>query len=577
MQFIYKMLMLITLITSIILAVIIAVNLDSVRVIGWHVEQFVERLLLMTLYCLGGFGVIAALGAITWIVLMIAKRRNEDMRQRDGSFPLQRVRIGSATVIIDPNKTLAPALVVSPTGIVEVFSADQQAHLRHAIARSRVSVAQALAPGDNAISSRFGSQFRPGGRAASDRQLIDGRQPDLTWKLPAQLATPEPEPEPAPTVQRVKLSDAMNRCTAVELYAGQADDGALAVFNPRQSIHGGIVGASGTGKTVGAGYSLVAQALRTGYHVVILDPKGGADWRPWATRAEWHESAPDIFPQQIEALWAEHERRMRLVNANGARTIDDIAQPPAHVLVVVEEYGDLIAQLRRGDKRRADDADNLLDRLMRLSRASGIHLLMIDQYPEEWSNQVLANTKWLAAFRLGPNQGAKVREYGADRLPDRGRFIVRGREFNAWHAAPYLDRMLPHVPASATPPIIDGTFTVRADGRGGATSGEQPTNGATNGAANAPANTSEWYEWTLASYLPTHPELLQVDAQGRGVGVSALARAMAELARGDAAQMEAYKGVASEIARRLRSELRLPGGERLARPVNDDSRQGNHR
>lgn len=566
MQFLYKVLALITLVISLIMAMLISANLESIRMIGGHVERFVADLLAITLYCVGGFGVIGALGALTWIVLMIARRRNEDMRQRDGSFPLQRVKIGKATVLIDPNKILAPALVVSPTGIVEVFSADQEAHLRHAIARSRVSVAQALAPGDNAISSRFGSQFRPAGRAAGDRQLIDGKQPDA-WTLPAQIATPEPEP-PAPTVQRFRLSDAVKRCSPVELYAGQADDGTLAVFNPRQAIHGGIVGASGTGKTVCAGYSLVAQALRTGYHVVILDPKGGADWRPWATRAEWCESAPDVFPQQIEALWAEHERRMTMINAaTGARTIDDIAQAPPHILVVVEEYGDLISQLRRGDKRRADDADNLLDRLMRLSRASGIHLLMIDQYPEEWSNQVLANTKWLAAFRLGPNQGAKVREYRADQLPDQGRFIVRGREFNAWHAAPYLDRMLPFVPASAAGPIIDGSFTVRAEARGGATSGEQPTNTLANGAANTPTTTADWYEWTLASYLPTHPELLQVDAQGRGVGVTALARAMAELARGDVAQVDAFKGVASEVAKRLRNELRLPGGERLGMDI----------
>jgi hypothetical protein len=568
MQFLYKVLALITLVISFIMAVLIAANLESIRAIGWHVERFVADLLTITLYCVGGVGVIGALGALTWIMLMIAKRRNEDMRQRDGSFPLQRVKIGQATVLIDPNKTLAPAMVVSPHGVAEVFTDDPAAYRQQALALSRVSVAQALTPGDNAISSRFGSQFRPAGRAASDRQLIDGKQPDAA-KLPAQIATPEPEPPAPPSVAPLRLSAAMNRCTPTELYAGVADDGALAVFNPRQAIHGGIVGASGTGKTASAGYSLVAQALRTGYHVVILDPKGGADWRPWASRTEWCESAPDVFPQQIEALWTEHERRMRLVNASGARSIDDIEQAPPHILVVVEEYGDLIAQLRRGDKRRADDADNLLDRLMRLSRASGIHLLMIDQYPEEWSNQVLANTKWLAAFRLGPNQGAKVREYRADQLPDQGRFIVRGREFNAWHAAPYLDKMLPFVPASAAGPIIDGSFTVRAEARGEATSGELAMNGAMNGAmnttmnatVNTPSTVSEWYDWTRTQYLPEHPELLQVDASGRGFGVSALARAMARQARGDSSQMEAFKGVASEVARRLRADVPPVGEE----------------
>lgn len=77
----------------------------------------------------------------------------------------------------------------------------------------------------------------------------------------------------------------------------------------------------------------------------------------------------------------------------------------------------------------------------------------------------------------------------------------------------------------------------------------------------------DWYEWVLNHYLPGHPELLQVDAQGRGVGVRALAEAMAQTARGDAREYEAYKGAASEVAKRLRRDLRLPGGERLGADI----------
>lgn len=58
-----------------------------------------------------------------------------------------------------------------------------------------------------------------------------------------------------------------------------------------------------------------------------------------------------------------------------------------------------------------------------------------------------------------------------------------------------------------------------------------------------------------------------VDAQGRGVGVRALAEAMAQTARGDAREYEAYKGAASEVAKRLRRDLRLPGGERLGADI----------
>ena len=49
--------------------------------------------------------------------------------------------------------------------------------------------------------------------------------------------------------------------------------------------------------------------------------------------------------------------------------------------------------------------------------------------------------------------------------------------------------------------------------------------------------------------------------------VRALAEAMAQTARGDAREYEAYKGAASEVAKRLRRDLRLPGGERLGADI----------
>jgi hypothetical protein len=83
-----------------------------------------------------------------------------------------------------------------------------------------------------------------------------------------------------------------------------------------------------------------------------------------------------------------------------------------------------------------------------------------------------------------------------------------------------------------------------------------------NAATNTPSTVSEWYEWTRTQYLPEHPELLQVDASGRGVGVTALARAMAVQARGDGGQSDAFKGLASDLCKRLRAEVRYPSGDR---------------
>ena len=63
----------------------------------------------------------------------------------------------------------------------------------------------------------------------------------------------------------------------------------------------------------------------------------------------------------------------------------------------------------------------------------------------------------------------------------------------------------------------------------------------------------------LSDYFPTHPELLSTDAQGRGIGIMPMARAMALLARGDEGEAASYQGIASEIAKKLRNEFTVKG------------------
>lgn len=591
MSIVDRILALATVALFLMIGAVLLLNRDSTARMVQHTERFVADALRLAQICLGGLLVFAGLAGLVVLWALISKRRSENMRQRDGSFPLQRVKVSGGWIYVDPNKIVAPAIAVSGRGVAEIFTADPDIHLRHAIERAKVSAMQALAPGDAAISDQHGAMYRPGAvfNNAVGKHLAGAyERPPRQLPAPRIIGDEEPAPEAAPAppaAPRLTLSQVLGRATPTALLAGQDDAGDLAIFDPRSAVHAGVVGSTGTGKTSYVGYTLVAQALRTGYHVVLIDPKGGADWQPWARHAEWHASDPAVFPGQVDALWAEHERRAALLQQSGARTVDDIGV--SHTLVVVEEYGDLIAQLRRGDRKRADATDNTLDRLMRLSRATGIHLLMIDQYPEEWSNQVLAGCRYLVVFKLGPNQGQKVGEYKADRLPDVGRFSVRGRQYNAWFAAPHLDKLLAATPPSQAPRVIDGQFTVRSQprsqgGEGGATSGEHPMNGAVNapmnaptteprpsGSANAPTTVDGWYEWTLAEYLPSHPELLQVDAQGRGVGVRALAAAMAAHGRGDASQYEAMKGAASEVAKRLRAAVSLPGGERLGTDISN--------
>ena len=583
MDILNRLLMLASLVVMAIFGALVAINWQSAQRIGAHVERFVESALQLALYCLSGLTVFAALAGLTVLWALISKRRSENMRQRDGSFPLQRVKINGGWIYVDPNKIIAPAIAVtvSGRGVAELFTAEADLHLRHAVERAKVAQIQALAPGDAAIDGRYGSMYRPG--AVFNNAI--GKHLAGAYDKPArQLPPPLPPPriigdEPTepnhdrqgvPPAPRLTLRQVLDRATPTALLVGQDDAGALAVFDPRSSIHAGVVGSTGTGKTSYVGYTLVSQALRTGYHVVLIDPKGGADWQHWSNHAEWHPSDPVIFPNQVNALWQEHARRADLIQRAGARTIDEIGVP--HILVVIEEYGDLIAQLRRGDRKRADATDNTLDRLMRLSRATGIHLFMIDQYPEEWSNQVLAGCRYLVVFKLGPNQGAKVGEYKADRLPDVGRFSVRGREYNAWFAAPHIDKLLAATPPSSAPRVIDGDYAVHGTASGGSTSGERAVNGvheramngvherAMNGAMNS--DDSRW-QLLIDRWFAEHPEALT----GAPHGISDIARRMSLIDTGSPDEYERYKGIAHKLFHEFRTAVRLPGGERLGTDV----------
>jgi NAD(P)-dependent dehydrogenase (short-subunit alcohol dehydrogenase family) len=321
----------------------------------------------------------------------------------------------------------------------------------------------------------------------------------------------------------------------------------------------------GTGKTSSVGYLLATHALRNGWHVVILDADNGNAWTPFAAHAEHVEADAETLPSQMAALYDEFQRRSRLLADAGAADMLAMPDAPPRVLAVVEEYGDLRHTLGLRDARAAATVDGQLDTILRRGRKCGVHVALLDQYPEHWSQQVLAGVKWLAVFRLGPNQGSKVEEYKAHQLPQRGAFLVHGVQYTAWHTAPAVRQLLADVPALPVGArlLTGSSRLVHSGGGGGATSGEQPYEVPMKSVYEAPvkytpSDMEGWYQWTLDNYFPTHPELLQTDDRGRGVGIQALAEAMADE---NGKTVDAMLGVASGVGKRLRADIGFRGGE----------------
>lgn len=530
--------------------------------------------------CLLTFIVIAA-AAVVWVLL---RQQYERDRQRDGAFPLREYHTEpwtrrvwntftgkpSPRVILDVNAMMThAAMVYQGVHLAEPPAGwDRQLSYMGDIERTRR--VQAAIAGDSVLGNPFVNLQRGIGgvaNAATGRMIAGAYDKQVK---PVTIEQPSAPQLPAPAPVSVSLGDAMSRTESQAWPLGFAEDGTLATFNPLWHSHAAIVGSPGTGKTTSAGYLLAAHALRQGWHVVILDADNGVAWSPFVQWAEHAETDTDAFPTQLAALRAELDRRMTLMREAGATDIGNVSGV-RRMLVVMEEYGDLIATLRIRSRTTADAIDTELDTLLRRGRKAGMHFALIDQYPENWSNQIIAGTKFRAVFQLGPNQGAKVQEYKANELPPRGVFLWQGKRYTAWHAQPPLRQLLAEVPAldvrarvldvSSQPVHRAVHGPVQEQFTGYSPEVAPPPSPAVNYAVNSiPTTVDGWYEWTLDNYLPAHLELLQTDDRGRGVGVKALAEAMAAECGKD---VDAMKGTASEVAKRLRNEVRTTTGDKL--------------
>jgi hypothetical protein len=335
-------------------------------------------------------------------------------------------------LLYNPNHDIGLAIIIHDN-IYQVAPAAGW-HLQESFARAAQATLHL-----NALAADALARGQPPVANASTAKLLAGY-----YHRPGRVPVAEEAPGQLSAQPLLSLEEALAQSEQQAWLVGQdPDSGALATYNPALHAHAAVVGATGTGKTTGAAFAIALQALMHGWHVIILDPDGGADWRDFAPVAEWHETDYGVFPDQVRELYRFYEQRRRLLMESGAVNLASLdGQAPTRVLVIIEEYGGLIQQVRMAHGRAAGQVDDMLDIILRGGRKLSLSLLLVDQYPEHWSQQVLAAVKWRAIYQLGPGQGARLEEYHAARLPARGVFLHRGRRYRSWHVRPELPRLL---------------------------------------------------------------------------------------------------------------------------------------
>lgn len=491
-------------------------------------------------------GIALAIAALGWAIGIYTNARTTDHSQQ-GLLPIREIDITPWYLKLfgvkwisttDPNRQI-PAVGVTrywPWGAVTTTGANYGADL-----------ADQLEYNSQVLSVR---QAAAGKKSASKWEVL--AQHNLLPQQQPVAALPDTQaPVSNPQSPALTLSRALNTSTVDSLILGATDQNQPCRINLRSAVHLAIVGASGCGKTVSSGYQLALAALKTGYRTIILDPKGGMDWAPFAHVAEYHPTNATLIADQFAPIYAEYQRRMDLAARHQVSHIAHLNQtdiPP--LLFLLEEYGDLCRELRR--LRRTADIDRIdswIDTIATKGRAADIHIALIDQYPDQWSQQTLMATKAKIVYQVGPGQGNKVGEWHAERLPDNGRFLHRQTEYNAWHVAPHLPTLLSALPAHRYPPLLATSATPPADveeqeyptfvadGVGVSTSGTNatnaPMNAATNDSTNDPAG--KWDDIARA-WITANPSAPQAD----------LARHMASL-DGRPTEYENYRSIAHQM------------------------------
>ena len=193
-----------------------------------------------------------------------------------------------------------------------------------------------------------------------------------------------------------------------------------------------VAGATGQGKSVGLNVmlmSLLHKKTPDEMKLVLIDPKkvelsvysklvGSYLAHPVITEVEEAQNV-------LTALCNIMDERYDLVSSAGKRNIKEynslsIVEPLPYIVVVIDEYGDLVMQAGR-------EMERAICRLAQKARAVGIHLIISTQRPSATvvTGNIKANFPVRIAFRTTTGTDSRVilDQTGAEKLTGRGDMI----------------------------------------------------------------------------------------------------------------------------------------------------------
>lgn len=374
----------------------------------------------------GGAGVI-----VVGLGYVAHKRLESSNRAKDGMFALKWVVKDGVNYLINPNLATQSIAAITDENLGN-REYQQQRQMQVLQNQGRAQLAQAMSN-------------QPVKYVAQAKMIAGAydRQP----RLPDYHTEEDEEIEVTPIV-RYDLIQAINESDVDSWYVGQnPDDGHLYNLSINDVVHVGLVGATKTGKTSSTALLMMYYALRNKFLVIAFDGAGGVDWLPYKDYIEVYPVDYTTLPERVNQIVALHERRMRKLQERGVANIDEVTgMKVPHILVIFEEFGYMCQALEAADKKLFKETESRLSNLMRVSRKTGIHFLLVDQNPTRWSQVIKANVKLFIAYKLNGNLGGAINEYHLDKLKNKGQCSIENTFYDTWYTKGEISKLLIDIP-----------------------------------------------------------------------------------------------------------------------------------
>ena len=179
------------------------------------------------------------------------------------------------------------------------------------------------------------------------------------------------------------------RAAVTTMLIGQDQSGKLITTDLAEHPHTIVAGQTGSGKSI-ASYALLLSLLQRAtpdeLRVVIVDQKT-TEYQPFFDGIG-HLAAPiitdsaQLLPlakQLVEAMKERQERQFAPAKVRDIAGYHSKKYPMPFIAVFIDELRDLLMEL---DKEDAEEATNLLTRIVQRGRSAGIHLVIMTQRPD---------------------------------------------------------------------------------------------------------------------------------------------------------------------------------------------------